>query len=615
MKLIWNRKEVTLGLAGLAGLTGLNYFNSDTLSTLLNGTLISISAVLIFALISATSKFSESSWWLNPLFVTLVILVSFFIKLSNQERWLILLLFSVGSLAIYRNRVDLKKFSLNIFFYSTVLFSLKILTIVFSKVPDHLLQFLSLGYDNAFHFAIFRYFRAEPWFPFSSQKPWGTDFGLFNTYPSGQSAFWSFLAEPIIGNNLDSGTNLIVFGVVNLFILVFIFWLIFRCIQNLRRGSIFDLVFAVISSLVISIGYVGIFFTNGFPPYAAGILILLLHLVTKNWELDRTSSFLSPFFAVLILLLTTPALIAFLILPGLVSTLNYFKVAFASRSFLRIGLMFFLSSALTVLGYFFQSITSSNFGWRQILLPGGVIPPNKFVVFILVTATVFVIAVRWRSIFAIPIFQLTISGALSVLFLSIITMVLTGSVQYYAVKQLHVWLVFGGISLAVALMSLGPTRYIDSLLRISLIFLLVIPLITSTSVRSAWMGNLIGVINATVDKSKWDSQIVNVGSIKAGLDATNTLEDVSAKCLILRTKGLDSDLNSRWINALNVNPSISDNCFTAFWNSGNLTRNELELRLIALEGNFLILSDSDDEPKAAENSNIEYIRIEKQINR
>jgi hypothetical protein len=615
MKMTWKSKEVTLGLAGLTGIVGLNYFNLDKLGVLSSGTLISISAVLIFAFISTISKFSESSWWLNPLFIVLIILVSFFIQLSNQERWLILLVFSLGCLAFYWNRVDLRKFSLNIFFFSLVLISLKILTTVFSKVPEHLLQFLSLGYDNAFHFAIFRYFRAEPWFPFSSQKSWGTDFGLFNTYPSGQSAFWSFLAEPIIGNNLDSEKNLIVFGVVNLSILIFMFWLIFRCIHNLRRRSIFDYVFAVISSLVVSIGYVGIFFTNGFPPYAAGILILLLYLVTKNWELDRTSSFLSPFFAVLILILTTPALIAFLILPGLISTLNYFKVALASRSFLRLGLMLSLSSAFTVLGYFFQSITSSNFGWRHILLPGGVIPPNRLVVLILVTATVFIIAIRWRSVFTIPAFQLTVSGALSVLFLSTITMVLTGSIQYFAVKQLHVWLVFGVISLSVALISLEVSQSKGNLLRVSLIFLLVIPLVTSTSVRSAWMGNVIGVVNATVDKSKWDSQIVNVESIETGLNATNSLKNVSEKCLILRTKGLDSDLNSRWINALNVKPSISDNCFTAFWNSANLTRNELELRLIGLEGYFLILTDSDKEPKEAKDSNFEYIRIENLVNR
>ena len=120
---------------------------------------------------------------------------------------------------------------------------------------------------------------------------------------------------------------------------------------------------------------------------------------------------------------------------------------------------------------------------------------------------------------------------------------------------------------------------------------------------------MFGVISSSVDKSVWDSQIVKVGKIRSGLEAVNSEKNSSAECLILRAKDSESDLNSRWINALNVEPSITSRCFAAFWNSTPLTRDELELRLKELEGNFLILTDVNEVLTPRKDSNFRYVFI------
>jgi hypothetical protein len=386
-------------------------------------------------------------------------------------------------------------------------------------------------------------------------------------------------------------------------------WLIFRSIRQYSQKKYEDVVFTGVASFVISIGYFGIFLTNGFIPYAAGILILLIYHLVLSSNLDRTSRYLTVFLSTLLLLLISPALIAFLFFPGIISSIKYFKEAISSASYMRIGIILTASTALALVGYFFQFITSSNFGWRLILEPGGVIKPNLYVAFFLFLSIVFILALRRKSIIDNLVIQLVLSGAFSVAVLSAITIIFTGSIQYYAAKQLHVWLVLAALCVAAALTSLKGVAIKVSSLKVTFIFLLILPLMTSTSIRSGWMGNMIGVISSTVDKSNWEFQIVKVANIRSGLEVVNTGENVSTECLILRSEGSESDLNSRWINALNIEPSITNNCFAAFWNSTTLSREEFELRLKDLEGNFLVLTDVNGKSSVRENSNFQYVHI------
>jgi hypothetical protein len=600
---------VVSGLLGIAIVSGSFLINLETGIFGLKDLIPLISAIIFISGFSTASKFHKSAWYLNPLLLNLLILVSFFIPLSNSNRWLILLIVMICGLLPHFKEIDFRNFKKTILRVTVIFFGMKLLFGVLSRVPEYILQFFSFGYDNAFHFAIYRYYRAEPWFPFGSESPWATDFGLFNTYPSGQGALWSFLAEPLIGDNLEAEKNLVAYAVINIVFLVVLNLLVFSLVYRYSKKSIFDLVFVGFVSLAITVGYFGIFFTNGFIPYAAGILVLLIYLIVQSSDLTKTSRYLSVFFATLLLLLISPALIAFLFLPGLVTTFKYFKEAFSSASYMRVVFMFSISTVLALLGYFFQVITSSNFGWRLILSPGGVIRPNVYVALLLLLSIIIALGLRWRSTLSNLTIQLVLSGAFSVLLLSLITIMFTGTVQYYAVKQLHVWLVLAGVAAAIVLVTIKSTHVVSISIRVAFALLLIVPLLTSTSFRSPWMGNLIGVVSATLDKSKWDTQIVKVANIRSGLKAVNSLEKASAECLILRTKGLESDLNSRWINSLNINPTITNNCFSAFWNSAPLTAKELEFRIKGLDGTFLILSDTGSELKVEKESNFQYVLL------
>ena len=608
MKQFSKPTTLVLGLIVVAILTAFLLLISENIILRIEDLSSFLSAILFFSWVLATNEFTKSTWYQNPLFLILLIVISFFIPLSNEHRWLFLFLLSTCGILLNHKKLNTRKFLTTILQTSGFFFLLKLLFNIFSKIPDYILQFFSFGYDNAFHFAIYRYYRAEPWFPFGTQTPWGTDFELFKTYPSGQGALWSFLAEPIIGDSLDSEKNLVVYAVINLAVLIVATWLVFKCVQQYSQKKE-DFLFIGIASLVISIGYFGIFLTNGFIPYAAGILILLIYLVGSNLDQDKTSKYLNAFFATLLLLLISPALVAFLLLPGLITTIKYFREANSSSSYMRIVFILIISSILASIGYFFQVVTSSNFGWRQILSPGGAIKPNIFVALFLLLSIVFTVATKRKWILNnIPI-QLVLSGAFSVGLLSTITIIFTGSVQYYAVKQLHVWLVLAALCVATLLTSLKRVAVGVNSLKIVFIILLIAPLVTSTALRSGWMGNMFGVISLSVDKSRWDSQIVKVGKIRSGLETVNSEKNSSVECLILRAKDSESDLNSRWINALNVEPSITSRCFAAFWNSTPLTRDELELRLKELEGNFLILTDVNEELTPIKVPNFRYIFI------
>jgi hypothetical protein len=600
---------VVLGFLGIAIVFGSLIINFETGIFGPKDLLPFISAIIFFSGFSIASKFNMIGWYLNPLFLSLLILVSFFIPLSHSNRWRILFIITICALLLHFKEIDFRKLKKTTLRVAIIFFGLKLLFGILSRVPEYILRFFSFGYDNAFHFAIYRYYRAEPRFPFGSKSPWATDFGLFKTYPSGQGALWSFLAEPIIGNNLETEKNLVAYAVINIVLLIILNFLVFSLIYQHSQKSIFDLVFIGFVSLAVSIGYFGIFFTNGFIPYAAGIVVVLIYLKVQSSNMSKTSRFLSVFFATLLLLLISPALIAFLFLPGLVTTFGYFKEAFSSANYMRVVFMLSLSCALALLGYFFQVVTSSNFGWRLILSPGGVIKPNVYVALLLFLTVAIALTLRWRSTLSSLIIQLVLSGAFSVILLSSTTIIFTGSVQYYAVKQLHVWLVLAAVGAAITLVTIKSNHKMSNLLRASFFLLLIVPLITPTSFRSPWMGNMIGVLSATLDKSQWDSQIVNVADIRSGLETVNSLEKISAECLILRTKGLESDLNSRWINALNVEPSITENCFSAFWNSAPLTDQELESRLSDLDSDFLILTDGNLELPQPKDLNYKYVQI------
>lgn len=597
------------GFATLFLLAGLVFWNPSNLPTTVSHYITITSAVLFFSWVSTVSTFTSIRWYQSQPFLTCLVVFSFFVEITNHQRWLVILFLIVCDFFANIKKIEIEKFVEVVLKVSGVFLLIKALFYFLTLIFDYVLQFLSLGYDNAFHLALFRYYRADAWFPFSSEALWGTDFGLFNTYPSGQSALWSFLTEPIIGNNLGSRENLAAYATVNIAVFITMIWLLVKCVDRYARKTLATRVFMISVSLVAGIGYLGIFYTNGFIPYAGGILVLLLYFASFGMNLDEFSRYLSPFFTTLLLLLTAPALIAFVLIPGLVSTLRYFGEKDKTRSNLKTILIALLSLSLAMIGYSIQEVTSSSFGWRQILSPGGSIRPSVFVVAVLVTTLLLSLILVGRSILPNPIIQGVISGALSAALLSGVTIFYTGTIQYYAIKQIHVWIVFAILGVAIILSSLHKHSLRLELVKVVFVVILIFPLVSPTAIGAGWMGNMLGVISTTLDRSKWDSQIVNVTDIRSGLDAALTRNQTNKYCLILRTEGLESDLNSRWINAINLEPGITNDCFSAFWNSAGLSTEELEARIMEMKGNFLILTDSNEFKSKPTDSNYFYVQI------
>lgn len=599
----------TNGFVTLLILVGLVFWNPSNLTTTDSHYITTASAVLFFSWISTVSTFTSIRWYQSPLFLTCLVVFSFFVEITNHQRWLVILFLTFWDFFVNIKQIEIEKFVKIFLKVSGVFLLIKALFYSLTLISDYVLQFLSLGYDNAFHLALFRYYRADAWFPFSRETIWGTDFGLFNTYPSGQSALWSFLTELIIGNNLGSRENLAAYGTVNIAIFIIMIWLLVKCLDRYSKKTLANRVFMISVSLVTGIGYLGIFYTNGFIPYAGGILVLLLYFASFQMNLDKVSRYLSPFFTTLLLLLIAPALIAFVLIPGLVSTLRYFREHDKTRSNLKTILIAVLSLSLAMIGYRIQELTSANFSWRVILSPGGSIRPSVFVVVALVTILLLSFILAGRNVLTNPIIQGVLSGALSVGLLSAVTIFYTGTIQYYAIKQIHVWIVFAILGVAIILSSLHKYSLRLDLAKVVFVIFLIFPLISPTAIGAGWMGNMLGVISTTLDRSKWDSQIVNVSDIRSGIDAALTMNRTNKYCLILRTEGLESDLNSRWINAMNVEPSITNDCFAAFWNSADLSTEELEARIMDLKGDFLILTDSNELESTSTGSNYFYVQI------
>ena len=219
----------------------------------------------------------------SPITIISMVLVTFLFPISNLTRWSILLAYSC--LILLTNPGKSKSISLTsvIKIVNVSLLSI-LLTEILKKVSVYSLQFFSFGYDNAFHFAIFRYFRSSTWFPFGSESNWGTDFGMFYTYPTGQAALWSFLAEPLIGNSIDPLENLAAYTFILASCCFLMVILVFRQIRPKLGGFYLVWLTPMLLSIFISITFSSILFTNGFLPYYFGLPCVLIFIDSYKFK-------------------------------------------------------------------------------------------------------------------------------------------------------------------------------------------------------------------------------------------------------------------------------------------------------------------------------------------
>jgi hypothetical protein len=193
---------------------------------------------------------------------------------------------------------------------------------------------------------------------------------------------------------------------------------------------------------------------------------------------------------------------------------------------------------------------------------------------------------------------LILSGFLSTALLLAITIIYTGTVQYYAVKQLYVWLPLTGI---FVIGQMWKTKFISkNRIGVTVAVVITLSLVSltfwSSSSSNGWMGTPISAIRNLANQSLWNQSVIYSRNFLNDYEIENS---IPPKCIILRINPSDSDLNSRWANALTNPLSMSSKCFDGYWNSSPLSTVDLINRLRDLQENYLLVLPLNDKESFA----------------
>lgn len=542
--------------------TSVLYF-SDSFSIV---NLISIFLISVSVTIVSQFKKRDTENYINPITLLAVLFISFFIPASNFNRLLILTLLLCF---FYRRPLNFHTIPYPSISWTYIcILSFSVLYMILSEFSDYILQFLTFGYDHAFHFSSYRGYLLTNWFPFFSTDNWWTDFELFRRSPTGSSAFFSFvsLALPI---RLDDSSSLLVgYASILLSLLIGVVFLIFKLTQlRVEKTSLKPLLFLLSSFLMLYSMLTLI--TNGFPPYALSVFIILLwYYVDLDLPnlIGRLATYLS---AVFLLLLITPAPLGFMVIPGLKLVIELFILLKKSQNKKLLPSTLFVLASFTFMVFELANRSSASFGWRQLLEPGGVHQPSILFAILIGLGSIYMITKSaWTVLYSDQLFLIVISGALSVFGLSLLTFLNTGEIRYYAVKQYYVWSAISVIFIVLKL-EYSLTKSAGYLGRFYIAFTLGVVLIllsSSFKSESPFMGELPSVLRATLDKSSWQYQIVD-SNVLTYIDRSSKK---GTRCILNRVNPQESDLNSRWANAVSRNFDLSEECFGIYWNSSAL---------------------------------------------
>ena len=518
----------------------------------------------------------------SPSIVIAIILFSFNFKISNTHRWvtfsLCLLLMLLRPLSsFWKQKKTLAYFGI------TPLFS----WLIFQKNPERALQFLSYGYDNAFQFSAFLGFNRTSWYPSVDFENWFTNFELFKNVPMGHSAAMSFILHPLTFISVKTEDLIIYYAAFQIFSIFLLFFLVDRTL-NLSFGSkdksqrFLRKLFSILAVTCIATTLL----INGFAPYFWSLVLILfwINYDSNNgfaWHRNLTLSL-----CIYSISQVTPAPATLLFFPAMVFVIREFRLAAVTSEigeFLKNISPFILVGALVL--YSFHN-SSAGLGWRQLLQAGGLqnIKISTTLALFLFTFS-FLISNRF-SLLNDPLALVVISGFVSSIAFSFLTIILTGNLQYYAIKHIYLTLFFSAIYVAKILSS-DRAKFFLSCLFVSL---LIYPIIFPTFYTAGYMGVFPNVIVNTFSKSNWGTDPVNAEIIIQKADA---LENTKNECFVWRAKDpfTDKDLSSRWLNALYSKSIISETCFSAYWNNGALSDVELIRKLENLAGDFVIFTE------------------------
>jgi hypothetical protein len=534
----------------------------------------------------------------SPSLLFALTLFSFNFKVNNTSRWLALLVCAILFIRMKNLSSIWTQKALVVYFFISLLLSF----LFFQNNPQRALKFLSFGYDNAFQFSAFRGFSQTSWYPNVDFENWFTDFQLFKDVPMGHSALMSFILHPFTYLEVQTETLLVLYAVFQIFS---IFILVLLVYQSLNRSFSEDYpskLLRSIFSIVIVTCVASTLLVNGFAPYYWCLILILfwINFEAKNENRWRRNLSLSLFIYAISQITPAPATLLFF--PALVYLIQEFRIKSNTLEISRIirnVSPFILVGALTL--FSFQN-SSAGLGWRQLLEPGGLQNIN-----LVTTSSLFAITIaclirnRHRALND-PLTLIVISGLASSGALCTLTVLYTGNIQYYAIKQMYLALFLSSIYIVLSL-NFPRIRIFASGIVISL---LIYPVVFPTFYTAGYMGVLPNVIIHTFSSTGWSTDSVNAGLI---LQINNASPGAGNKCLIWRVMDpfTDKDLSSRWLNAIISRKIISEDCFSAYWNNGLLSETEFKEKLEKIDNDFLIFTDVPINQDL--NQDIEYIKV------
>jgi hypothetical protein len=549
-------------------------------------------ALLLYLFVTFYQVSSESNakQYLNPITLAGLTLLTFKFQIENSTRIYFLISLILLFFLFYRNKLDFQR--ANYKNLTMVILMMILGTKLLQSFRELLLQFLGLGYDNAFHLSSYRGYRLTSWFPDGSQIDFWTEFDLFRSSPTGSSALFSTFSNLLIGSNHEAFSEMSAFAVTNIAMLITSIAISIKFVLN-SPNKVFDkrLTMIVIPGAVgVMIYSTGTMLVNGFPPYVAVTLLLLYWIRMQTYLHSTGVKLFNLSFTGFIILLVTPGPFAFLILPGIYLTIKLIFELARHRKPNDFILGLASSSVLGAISYLEFSSTSGSFGWRQILEPGGVHRPSLLIA---VSVTLTFIAVSFKNRNDFLVWLTLASGLSSVALLSTLTLAFTGSVQYYAVKQFFVWLPLACLYLLrqAFCFFLKKKKAGNAAFASLLVYLLLYSLSWTSSSSIGWMGTPINAIRNLINQSVWNQSIIYAPNF---LKNYSTGIYANSRCIIFRVNMSESDLNSRWANALTNPIRMSSECFSGFWNSSSLSSIDLISRLGGLDESYLLVVPLND---------------------
>lgn len=534
----------------------------------------------------------------SPSLIFALILFSFNFKLSNNFRWLIFLVYIL--LFILLGKMTFRWLKKRVVVYFALSFLVSLLS--FQNNPERALQFLSFGYDNAFQFSAFRGFNETSWYPNVDFENWFTDFQLFKNVPMGHSSLMSFLLHPF--TFIDSKTEALVvfYAAFQLFSIFLLIFLVHQALKLDFTESYRSRLLGIIFSILIVTCIASTIMVNGFAPYYWTLVFILFWL---NFEANSHNTFRRNFTlscCIYSVSLVTPAPATLLFFPAFIYLVREYRVKPIKTNIGQIlgNVSPFILFAALVLFTFLNS--TAGLGWRQLLKPGGIQNINPVTSVTILSITCYFLIRNRKHVVKDPLALIVISGLASSASLSALTFLYTGNLQYYAIKHIYLTLFFSSIYLAKGVSHPNKIVYKSGLF----ISILIYPIIFPKFYTAGYMGVLPNVLKQTFSSSDWGVAPVNAELI---LNFREQQDKIENKCYIWRIKDpfTDKDLSSRWLNAMYSQDIISESCFSAYWNNGQLSDEDFIKKLSTIENSFVLFVEVPLSLRI--NPDIEFVKV------